>query len=104
MVKVGDVNAGKIGAWARENSVNNSFDEFEGASVGTDITRVADAVATDGDSCSVVISFLGSNKTYHLGVGDFFASVGMNVFKVDDIKVSVPLTHLPMPLGPTPTP
>ena len=27
-----------------------------------------------------------TNETHYLGVGDFFASVGRNVFKVDDIK------------------
>ena len=58
-IKIGNIKAGKLGTGTRENTVDNSLDEFKGSSVGADIAWITDAVATNGDSCLVGFSFLG---------------------------------------------
>ena len=67
-------------------SMKLASNEFKGASVGADIAWIADAVTTNGDACSVGLGFLGTNKTHHLGVDDFFASVRRDVIKIDDVE------------------
>ena len=52
----------------------------------TCVSRVADAVAADGDSGSVGVGFFGAHFANHLGVGDFFAAVDGDVFVVYDVE------------------
>ena len=58
-----------------DDAVGNQFDRLEGASFGTDITRVDDVIAPDSDSRAVFVLFVGFEFSYNLGLGDFFAEV-----------------------------
>ena len=59
----------------REDAIYDKIDKIQGSSFGTNVTRVAYEIATDGDAGAVGVIFFRADKTYHFGVGDFFAPI-----------------------------
>ena len=86
-VKVGDDEAGKIGARARQDTVDRDIDEFKMGNVCDNVARVSDVVAVNGGPCAVGIRFLGVDKTDNLGVGDLFASFDGDILITNEMKI-----------------
>ena len=84
-VKIGDVEAGKLGAWERQDTVEYQIEKFQRGSVGANISWLADVVATDRNAGVVGVGFLRADKTDELGVGDFLAMIHGDVFVVDNV-------------------
>ena len=82
-VKILDIKACKFCTFAREHTVDHEFDKLKGGRVGPCISWVADAIATDGDTCPIGIFLLGADLTHNRSVGDFFASVFRYVIILD---------------------
>ena len=61
----------------RGDTVGNQFDSMEGASFGTNIAEVDGVIAPDGDSHAVFVFLVRFEFSDNLGVGDFFAAVGV---------------------------
>ena len=78
-IEVGDIKRDELGVISREDAIYDKLDEIQGISFGTNVTRVADAIAADGDSGAVGVSFFRADNTDHFGVGDFFASIMWDV-------------------------
>ena len=51
--------------------------------MATDIAWICNAVSTNGDACTVGITFLRANLAHDLGVRDIAAAIGRDVMKVD---------------------
>ncbi len=59
------------------------LEKFQGRCVSTHIARVADAVATNGDSCAVRVFLVWSDFTYYHGMAYFLSLVQRDVVVVD---------------------
>ena len=62
-VEVGNFKGVKPGIVSRQENVDKELDEFQGASGCDNITRIANAIATDGDTSSIGVRFLGLDLT-----------------------------------------
>ena len=69
----------KHAPFLREYTVEEELDQFQGRCVSTHIARVADAVATNGDSCAVRVVLFQSDSTNHHGVAYFHSLVQRDV-------------------------
>jgi hypothetical protein len=78
-VEVLKVNGAKACTFLQEDTFKEKFEEFQGCCVGTHIARVADAVATNGDSCAVRVVLFQSDSTNHHGVAYFHSLVQRDV-------------------------
>ena len=57
-VEGADVEAGKLGSWAGEDTVNGELDCFEGAGLGATVPGVANLIPADCDACPVGVFLL----------------------------------------------
>ncbi len=87
-VEVLKVNGAKACTFLREDTVEEKLEEFQGCCGGTHIARVADAVATNGDLCAVMVVLFQSDFTNHHGGAYFLPLVQQDVVVVD-VKESV---------------
>jgi hypothetical protein len=83
-VEVLEVNGAEARSFAREYTIEEQLEEFKGYSVGTNVPREADAIASDGDASAIRIVFIRPNLTNDHGVADFFLFVGWYVMIVND--------------------
>ncbi len=83
-VEVLEVNAAKVCSFAREHTIEKQLEEFKGRSVGANVPREADAVASDGDVSVIWIVFIRTNLTNNHGVADFFSFVGWYIMIIND--------------------
>ena len=67
----------------REYTVDHEFEELERSRVSTSVTGVADAIASNGDSGTVGISFLGPYFADNRCIRDLFAAVMRDVVILD---------------------
>jgi len=71
-------------AFAREHTVEDQLEEFEGGRVRADISRVTNVTAHDGDAGTIGIVLFRTNFTNYHGVADFLSFVGGNIMVVDE--------------------
>ena len=83
-VEVGNTEGGKPGVSAREYTVDKELDKFQGSSGCANIARIENSIATNDDTSSIGVRFLGLELTYWFGVGDLFCMFSSNFFKSDD--------------------
>ena len=74
-IEVGDIKREKLGVFSIEDAINDKLDDIQESSFGTNVTRVADTIAADGDAGVVGVGFFRADKIDHFGVGDFFAPI-----------------------------
>ncbi len=84
-IKVGvlKVDGAKACTFLQEYTVEEELEQFQGCCVGTHIARVADAVATNDDSCAVRVVHFGLDFTYNHGVAYFLPLVQWDFVVVD---------------------
>ncbi len=82
-VKVLKIDGAKACTFLQEYTVEEELEQFQGCCVGTHITRVADAVATNGDLCAVRVILFWSDFTNNHGVAYFLPLVQQDVVVVD---------------------
>ena len=85
-VKIEDVKAGKLGAWARQDTVEYQLDKFQRGSVGANIAWVADMFVTNLNTGVVGVGFLRADNTDDLVLGDFLPMIHGDVFVVDKME------------------
>ncbi len=83
-VEVLEVNGAEVRSFAREHTIEQQLEEFTGRSVGANIPRVTDAIASDGDASTIRIAFIRPHLTHYHGVADFPLFVGRDVLIIDD--------------------
>jgi hypothetical protein len=83
-VEVLKVNGAEARSFAREHTIEQQLEEFKGCSVGANIPREADVIASDGDASAIQIIFIRPNLTNDHGVADFFSFVGWYVMIIND--------------------
>ena len=83
-VEVLEVNGAEARSFAREYTIEQQLEEFKGRSVGANIPRVADAIASDGDASTIRIVFIRPHLTHYHGVADFPLFVGRDVMVIND--------------------
>ena len=83
-VEVLEVNGAEACTFAREHTVEEQLEEFEGGCVRADISWVKNATAPDGDAGMIGIVFFRTNFTNYHGVADFLLFVGGNIVIVDE--------------------
>ncbi len=83
-VEVFEVNGAEARSFVREHTIEEQLEEFKGCSVGANIPREADAIASDGDASAIRIVCIRPNLTNDHGVADFFLFVGRYVMIVND--------------------
>ncbi len=81
-VEVLKVDEAKACTFSREYTVEEKLEKFQGCCVGTHIARVADAVATNGDSCAIRVVFQ-SDFTNNHGVAYFLPLVQRDIVVVN---------------------
>ena len=74
-IEVGDVKCDELGIFSREDAIDDNLDKIQGRRSGTNVTRVSDVIASDGDAGAIGVGFLRADETDHSGVGDFFAPI-----------------------------
>ena len=79
-IEVGNAKRGKPGVAARQDTVDKDLDEFQVDSGCTNITRIENAIATNGNMISIGVSFIGLDLTEYFGVGYLFYTFSRNVF------------------------
>ena len=83
-VEVLEVDGAEARAFAREHTVEEQLEEFEGRRVSADISRVTNTTATNGDAGTIRIVFFRAHLTNYHGVADFLLFVGGNIVIVDE--------------------
>jgi hypothetical protein len=68
----------------REDTVEKELDKLQQGGVGTNIPRIADAIATNGDSGAFGFMLFRTDFTYHHGVAYFLPFVRWNVLLIDE--------------------
>ena len=58
-IEVRDIEREKLGVFSREDAIYDKLDEIQGRNFGTNVTRVADAIAADGDAGAIGVGFSG---------------------------------------------
>jgi hypothetical protein len=94
-VKILPVDGAETCTLPGEDAVEEKFDEFKGGGVGADVTRVANPVATNGDTGAVRVILLRANFADHHGMTDLLALVEGDVLEVDEeegVSTRYPLT------------
>ncbi len=82
-VEVLKVDGAKVGAFLREDTVEEELEQLQQHCVSTHIARVADAVATNGDLCVVRVVLVRMDFTYNHGMSYFLSLVQWDVMVVD---------------------
>jgi hypothetical protein len=83
-VEVLKVNGAEAHSFAREYTIEHQLEEFKGPSVGANIPRVTDVIASDDDASAIWIVFIRTNLTNNHGVADFFSFVEWYVMTIND--------------------
>ena len=76
----------KLGVFSREDAIQEKLDKIQGSSFGTNVTRVAYAIAANGDAGTIGVGLFRSYETDHFGVGDLFATLLWDVLISNDIE------------------
>ncbi len=92
-VEIFDVNGAEACFFAREHTVEHQPEEFKGRSVGANVPRETDVIASNGDVSMIRIIFIRTHLTNNHGVADFFSFVGWDVMIIND-KESVSACNL----------
>ena len=82
--EVGDVKDCKLGAFAREHTVEEDLEKFKRAGGGVDVAWVVDLVSANGDFSAVWILLVGVYFSDNFGVGYLFSTVVRYVLVVDE--------------------
>jgi hypothetical protein len=91
-VEVLTVNGAKAGTIPREDTVEKELEKLKQRCVCMQISRVADAVATNGDPCAVKVILFRMDFPNNHGMVFFLSLVHQNVMVVD-AKESVSTSH-----------
>jgi hypothetical protein len=91
-IEVPHINGAEVCSFLQENTVEKEIDKLKISSVGADVTRVAYAIAFNGDPGAIRIIFLWTNFTYHHGLAYFLPHLGQYVLIVDE-EEGVSATH-----------
>jgi hypothetical protein len=94
-IEVFEVNGAEASTFSGEYTVEEELDEFKQGHVGADITRIADSVATNGDTRVVWVILFRTNLADDHGVADLLALVGQDVLVVNEeegVGTCYPLT------------
>jgi len=83
-VEVLEVDGAEARAFAREHTVEQQLEEFKGSGVGTNISWVTDAIATNGDTSTIRIIFIRTCFTNYHGVADFLSFVEWDVMIINE--------------------
>jgi hypothetical protein len=83
-VEVLEVDSAEVCLFAREHTIEQQLEEFKGRSVGANIPRVSDAIASNGDTGTIRIFFIRPHFTHYHGVVDFHLFVGRDVMIIND--------------------
>jgi len=83
-VEILEVDGAEVHTFAREHTVEEHLEEFEGRGVGTNIPWETDATATNGDAGTIRIVFFRAHFTHYHGVADFLSFVGRNIVIVNE--------------------
>ena len=83
-IEVLEVNGAEACALPGEDTVEEEFDKFKRSSVSANITRIADSVASNGDTSSIRVILLWTDFTDHHGMTNLLALVEGNVLVVDE--------------------
>ena len=78
-IKVFHVEGEKLGSPSLDNTIDEEFHKFQGTCGSTNITRVANTVATNSDAGAIGIIFLWTEFANHFGVCDLILSVNRDV-------------------------
>jgi hypothetical protein len=81
-VEVFKIHGAKWCTFLREYTVEEELEKFQRCCISTHIARVADAVATNGDSCLVRVVIVWTNFTYNHGMAYFLSLVRRDVMVV----------------------
>ena len=82
-----DIKGGKLGTGSVKETVDNNIGGFKGAGGCAAVSRVANAVATNGHMGAVGRGLLGLDFTHHLSLCDILAVLGRDVFVFDDVEI-----------------
>ena len=85
-VKVFYVKGDKLGALARKDAVDEQLDEIQGGSLGTDVSRICDVMAYNGDASAVGVRFVRAKSAHDFREGNSLAAVGRDVIVEDDVE------------------
>ena len=83
-IEIFEINVAEACALPGEDTVEKEFDEFKRSSVSTNVARIADPVAPNGDTSSIRVVLFGTDFTDHHGMTDLLALVERNVLVVDE--------------------
>ena len=61
-IEVKDIKRDKLGVFSRKDAIYDELGYIKGSSFGTNVTRVADAIAADGDAGATGFGFSGRTK------------------------------------------
>ena len=61
-IEVRDIQRDKLGVFSREDAIQYNIDKIQGISFGTNVTRVADVLAADGDVGAIGVVFSGRTR------------------------------------------
>ena len=73
------VEAYKLGASSRDNTVDEEVDKFQDTCGISNIAKLENAVASNGDVSAIVVFFLWTDFANHFGVCDLISSDHMDV-------------------------
>ncbi len=82
-VEVLKIDGAKACTFLQEYTVEKELEQLQGHCVNTHIARVADVVATNGDSCVVRVILVWLDFTYYHGMAYFLPLVRRDVMVVD---------------------
>jgi hypothetical protein len=82
-IDVLEVDGSEPSALARKHAVKKKLDKFKGCGVGSNISREADAIATNCYTGAIRIIFFWLNFAYHHGVADFLLFMAQDVVVVN---------------------
>jgi hypothetical protein len=82
-LEVLNVDGAKVCTFLREYTVEEELEQFQGRCVSTNIARVADAVAPNGDSCAVRVVLVWMDFPHNHGMAYFVSLVEWDVMVVD---------------------
>jgi hypothetical protein len=83
-IEVLEVDGAEASIFPGEDTIEEELDKLKRGRVGANVTRIADSVATNGDSGAVRVILVRTDLTDNHGVTDFLALVGWDVIVVDD--------------------
>jgi hypothetical protein len=92
-VEVLKINGAKVCTFSREYTVEEELKKFQGCCVSTQIARVTNVVATNGDPCAVRVIPVWIDFTYNHGMAYFLSLVQWDVV-VDDAKECVGTSYM----------